>query len=210
MSRRILLNGQYVVIQTHPLGRRINYICNTFSLTKARQRKELENLAHDYSCFAIRMYFCGKLYQVKPDGTRGIRSLEQDWRIEPSYWDAHCIRSNDAAVLLCPNCSYPFFTNMVMESASGFEPWSQPVTCLVEHDGRQISECPNCTHDLFSEDEEEEDEEDEFVYKDYNYSVPRACEGCQNYHGGFYGNTKLICAIHPSGYSGESCPDYVS
>lgn len=202
MSKRIILNGQYVVIQTHPLGRRINYICNTFSLTKARQRKELENLAHDYACFAVKMYFCGKLYEIEPDGARGILSLEQEWHIEPSYWDVHCIRTNDAAVLLC-ECSYPYFTGMVMNSNSGFEPWSQPVTCLVEDHGREINQCPNCGRVLFGEDDEEEED-------DGNDYIPEICVGCKNYHGRFYWGKQLICAIHPIGYNGESCPDYIS
>lgn len=203
MNRRILLNGQYVVIQTHPLGRRIRYIYNTFNLTKARQRKELENLAHDYTCFGIRMYFCGKLYEIKLDGTRGILSLEQDWRIKQRYWDVHCIRSNDAAVIVC-ECSYPYFTGMVMNSNSGLEPWSQPVTCLVEDHGREINQCPNCGRDLFCEDDEEEEDDE------YNYYIPTACIGCNNYHGRFYWGKQLICAIHPKGYDGESCPDYIS
>lgn len=195
------MNGQYVVIQTYPLGRRIYYIYNTFSLTKARQRMNLENQGHDYTCFGIRMYFCGKLYQVKPDGTRGIRSLEQDWRIEPSYWDAHCIRGNNAAVLVC-ECSYTYFADVVMESNSGFEPLSQPVTCLVEDHGREINQCPNCGRDLFGEDDEDEE--------DNSFPTPKTCVGCKNYHGGFYGKHQLICAIHPSGYDGEGCPDYAS
>jgi len=35
-----------------------------------------------------------------------------------------------------------------------------------------------------------------------------ACGGCTNYHGKTYGDSKLICAIHPTGVDGTSCGDW--
>ncbi|MGB8699686.1 MAG: hypothetical protein WCD18_09750 [Thermosynechococcaceae cyanobacterium] len=45
-------------------------------------------------------------------------------------------------------------------------------------------------------------------------SRPLVCKGCANYHGSAYGSTtetrtRLICAIHPTGWSTSSvCPDW--
>lgn len=37
-----------------------------------------------------------------------------------------------------------------------------------------------------------------------------ACAGCRHYHGQVYGNTPLICGMHPYGWDGEKCPDWES
>ena len=39
--------------------------------------------------------------------------------------------------------------------------------------------------------------------------VPSTCQKCRNYHGRFYGENMLICAIHPYGWTDENCPDYI-
>jgi hypothetical protein len=39
-------------------------------------------------------------------------------------------------------------------------------------------------------------------------TIPPACKGCRNYHGQWYGTNRLICGIHPHGWSDENCPDY--
>ncbi|WP_404786224.1 hypothetical protein [Altericista sp. CCNU0014] len=36
------------------------------------------------------------------------------------------------------------------------------------------------------------------------------CVGCRNYHGEAYGGNVLVCAIHPYGAEGDSCPDWTS
>lgn len=36
----------------------------------------------------------------------------------------------------------------------------------------------------------------------------KLCQNCQNYHGQTYRENKLICAIHPYGFKGDSCPDF--
>lgn len=35
------------------------------------------------------------------------------------------------------------------------------------------------------------------------------CRSCQNYHGENYNGTKLVCAMHPYGFEGRYCPDYI-
>ncbi len=35
-----------------------------------------------------------------------------------------------------------------------------------------------------------------------------ACIGCHNYHGLVYSGNLLVCAIHPSGWETEDCPDW--
>ena len=35
-----------------------------------------------------------------------------------------------------------------------------------------------------------------------------ACINCSNYHGQSYNGNLLVCAMYPSGYEGDSCPDW--
>lgn len=35
-----------------------------------------------------------------------------------------------------------------------------------------------------------------------------ACINCSNYHGQSYNGNLLVCAMHPSGYEGDNCPDW--
>ncbi|MDF5719572.1 MAG: hypothetical protein PUP91_03570 [Rhizonema sp. PD37] len=35
-----------------------------------------------------------------------------------------------------------------------------------------------------------------------------ACIGCRHYHGQVYSGNLLVCAMHPSGWESESCPDW--
>ena len=46
-----------------------------------------------------------------------------------------------------------------------------------------------------------------------NYHTPSAkshpaCINCANYHGQAYNGNLLVCAMHPNGYEGNSCPDW--
>jgi|GEM_PF-2312301 len=50
--------------------------------------------------------------------------------------------------------------------------------------------------------------EDEMYEVAYMKSIPRLCRICKHYHGQIYGGVELVCAFHPYGYSGDSCPDY--
>lgn len=36
------------------------------------------------------------------------------------------------------------------------------------------------------------------------------CVGCRHYHGQAYGENLLVCAMHPYGWEGETCPDWQS
>jgi hypothetical protein len=35
-----------------------------------------------------------------------------------------------------------------------------------------------------------------------------ACIGCHHYHGHIYSGTLLVCAMHPYGWDGDTCPDW--
>lgn len=60
------------------------------------------------------------------------------------------------------------------------------------------------------------DEWENFVDDDFtsvSYHNPSteshpACINCANYHGQVYNGTLLVCAMHPNGYEGDSCPDW--
>lgn len=50
-------------------------------------------------------------------------------------------------------------------------------------------------------------------FSDITPSRPKACVGCEHYHGIAYGYNKatravLICALHPYGWQGDGCPDW--
>ena len=51
-------------------------------------------------------------------------------------------------------------------------------------------------------------QEDEMYEVAYAIEIPRFCRICKHYHGQIYGGVELVCAVHPSGYRGDSCPDY--
>lgn len=201
----IFLNGQYLVIKIFPRSLSLEVVFKGFDLQKARHKQFMEEMATDYSTFAIRMYFQGKLYKVNNDGTRGKLSLQQNWRIHHYYLHMHHKSSEDGGILTC-RCSYPYFTFLVLESHLGnYRAGSQTMTCLGNDNGHDILNCPNCGSSLpfrrqaiIAEDEEEDEQ----------YLIPATCNGCTNYHGGFYGNNQLICAIHPSGAEDKHCPDY--
>lgn len=60
------------------------------------------------------------------------------------------------------------------------------------------------------------DEWENFVDDDFtsvSYHTPStqshpACINCVNYHGQAYNGNLLVCAMHPHGYEGNSCPDW--
>jgi hypothetical protein len=58
---------------------------------------------------------------------------------------------------------------------------------------------------------EEWEFDDDFI--SVNYHTPSvqnnpACINCANYHGQSYNGNLLVCAMHPHGYEGDSCPDW--
>ena len=50
--------------------------------------------------------------------------------------------------------------------------------------------------------------EDEMYEATYMIEVLRLCRTCKHHHGQIYGGVEIVCAVHPYGYSGDSCPDY--
>ncbi len=51
-------------------------------------------------------------------------------------------------------------------------------------------------------------EEDEIYEVAYMKLILPDCQICKHHHGQIYGDVELVCAVHPYGYSGDSCPDY--
>lgn len=51
-------------------------------------------------------------------------------------------------------------------------------------------------------------QEDNMYEVAYMKSILPDCRICKYYHGQIYGGFELICAVHPYGYSGNSCPNY--
>ena len=53
--------------------------------------------------------------------------------------------------------------------------------------------------------------DDDFTNVSYHTPSARnnpACINCANYHGQAYNGNLLVCAMHPQGYEGDSCPDW--
>lgn len=50
-------------------------------------------------------------------------------------------------------------------------------------------------------------QEDEMYEAAYTIEIRPDCRICKHHHGGVYGGVELVCAVHPCGYSGNSCPD---
>ena len=49
--------------------------------------------------------------------------------------------------------------------------------------------------------------EDEMYEVAYTKLIQPDCRICKHHHGQIYRGVELVCAIHPSGYSENSCPD---
>ena len=45
-------------------------------------------------------------------------------------------------------------------------------------------------------------------YQEPSAQTHPACINCVNYHGQIYNGNLLVCAMHPSGLEGDSCPDW--
>lgn len=196
-------DNEFVVVQTYPCVIPLIIVHRSHDYKKAHSAMLLENMSEDNKCFVMRIYFDKKFYLVTFSGKRGALAPEQNWEIEERYLEVAQREGNDAEILRC-DCSYPYFTLLASESSSGTT-WaeSQPVTCLVEDNGREIDDCPNCGRELFSPEDEEEEVEEVF-------DTPTACLGCKNYHGYSYNGNRLICALHPNGWDDDNCPDYTT
>lgn len=54
-------------------------------------------------------------------------------------------------------------------------------------------------------------DDEDFTRVDYHTPSAKshpACIDCANYHGQAYNGNLLVCAMHPSGYEQDSCPDW--
>ncbi len=53
--------------------------------------------------------------------------------------------------------------------------------------------------------------DDDFTSVSYHQPSAKsnsACINCANYHGQSYNGNLLVCAMHPSGWDGDDCPDW--
>ncbi|MBD6621093.1 hypothetical protein FNW02_36625 [Komarekiella sp. 'clone 1'] len=48
----------------------------------------------------------------------------------------------------------------------------------------------------------------EKILSERRKAMPKACRGCRNFHGIKYQGVMLVCAIHPGGIDGDTCPDF--
>ncbi|MBD6621151.1 hypothetical protein FNW02_37005 [Komarekiella sp. 'clone 1'] len=195
---------EYLVIQTYPRDLRLRITKRSFDYKSAKICESIENLAHDYTFFALRISHDSKLWTVDFEGNPESLSLEQDWKIAEKYFQP-CCANVECGLNVC-QCSYPYFSTIRTDISSDGEYNShlRLETCLVDDNSRQIDHCPNCNCALIVEFDEDEDE-DELNDEE---STPIACIGCQNYHGQYYGGNMLVCGIHARGWDGENCPDY--
>ena len=62
---------------------------------------------------------------------------------------------------------------------------------------------------IFEEMSKLQRKEDEMYQVGYMIEILPNCRTCKHHHGQIYGGVQLVCAFHPYGYSGNSCPDYI-
>ncbi|NDJ26243.1 hypothetical protein GS682_32705 [Nostoc sp. B(2019)] len=48
----------------------------------------------------------------------------------------------------------------------------------------------------------------EKILSERRKAMPKTCRGCRNFHGVKYEGVMLVCAIHPGGVDGDTCPDF--
>ncbi|HIK11779.1 MAG TPA: hypothetical protein IGS52_16205 [Oscillatoriaceae cyanobacterium M33_DOE_052] len=59
---------------------------------------------------------------------------------------------------------------------------------------------------------DEEQEPEPLPFVTYVAATPAknpACIGCENYHGYVYNGNLMVCGMHPYGWDGEECPDFL-
>lgn len=190
---------EYVVLQSHPLTDPLIFVLQTFSYNHAHETMNIENLSNDSKNFVLRIIEKEKLYKINYGQRKGDLALEQNWKIAEEYKTIARRDTNDSEILRCRGCYYPYFTTVASESSiRGLYPATMPVTCLAEDFGREITHCPNCDRELFEND-----------YIDLKEPIPETCLGCKNYFGKTIGGNRIVCGIHPYGWSkNNNCPDY--
>lgn len=167
-------------------------------------------MGSDYSHHTVRVIHEGKLYRVDSSGNPTEISKEQNWQVHPDYYNARYVQQQDCEIESCCECSYPVFwswRNVHGAGGTTVRDW-RAVTCLVEDSGREVFKCPNCRFPLLVEEEswtegcneEEETDDDWFDWEE----IPDTCKGCAYYNT----NSRISCAVHPSGAESEMCPDW--
>lgn len=81
--------GEYLVIQTSPQQMKLNVEHRTNDYKKAISHCDLENMGHDYTSFAVRIFYQGKLWRVNDDGEPTKVSAQQNWSINENYLTLH-------------------------------------------------------------------------------------------------------------------------
>ncbi len=188
--------GEYFVIQTYPREKELVVNKRFLDYQLAKDYCSIENLAHDYTSFSVRTFHEGKLWDVDLWGNPSNISKQQDWKIVQEYLSAHYNQETNEEIIVC-SCSYPYFEELANDS------WKFN-TCLVDDQGRDVEYCPNCNAKLRPE--VDWGEEDCDIYDEE--PRPVSCVGCDNYHGQYYGENLLVCAMHPYGFNDDSCPDF--
>ena len=153
-------DGEYLVLQTYPSEKELRINKRFLDYQSAKDYCNLENFAHDYTSFGVRIFHESRLWDVDYAGNQSRVSKQQDWKIAEIYLDAHYDRNTDEEIIVC-SCSYPYFSSLKnrMDECGDIEYW-QPVTCLVDDHGRDIECCPNCNSRLIEEEEEDFDDEE--------------------------------------------------
>jgi hypothetical protein len=124
----------------------------------------------------------------------------------PQWILEHSESNEDGWLEFCKVCGYPVFYSLSYYD-NGESDWVEYWQSInpVEGDDflNEIDRCPNCGTRLINDNDIDCDK-----YK--LPTIPAACVGCFNYHGQVYNDNLLVCAIHPDGYSKESCPDFIN
>jgi hypothetical protein len=200
--------GEYVVIQTSPRTRRLRHIFRSDDGVTAKNYGDLENLAHDYSSFALRRCQNGKLWHVDGAGEVTGLSTQQRWEWHSDFntvpW--HDEEDSTPGDITIHGCSYPFLVTIGVDTdPDPTERW-QALSCVQGDAYRPLDYCPNCGYPLLPDIDEEEERDADADRMD----VPSMCAGCRYYHGDSYGDHALVCGIHPYGWEGEWCPDFAA
>ncbi|MBD6621286.1 hypothetical protein FNW02_37780 [Komarekiella sp. 'clone 1'] len=59
---------EYLVIQTYPREKSLRVNKRSFDYKSAKSYESIENLAHDYTCFGLRIFHNSKLWTVDFEG----------------------------------------------------------------------------------------------------------------------------------------------
>jgi hypothetical protein len=146
---------EYLVIQTYPVGRSLRVEHRSFDYRAAKSSCELENMAHDYTSFGLRIFYNSKLWTVDFEGNPHSLSEQQDWKIAHKYFQLCKTENTEYKIVIC-QCSYPYFSALW---SGEYSSQLQLKTCLVDDHSREIDHCPNCDCALTEDEDEDEDDD---------------------------------------------------